>query len=127
MSNYNMTFRLKVEWKAVILAKGQNSRSRKCTKSAFLTTNFGRIFFCTTPLFFLHFTPLKNFSPPKLFFAPPKKCRPWRTTSIAPLATPRMIIIAKVRELCRKYLSQSFNLANNPVIVLSALSYCYIS
>ena len=37
-----MTFRLKVEWKAVILAKGQNSRGQKCTKSVFLTTNFGR-------------------------------------------------------------------------------------
>ena len=37
-----MTFRLKVEWKAVILAKGQNSRGQKCTKSVFLTTNFGQ-------------------------------------------------------------------------------------
>ena len=40
--NYNMTFKLRVEWKAVILAKGQNSRDQKSTKSVFLTTNFGR-------------------------------------------------------------------------------------
>ena len=46
LSNYNRTFRLRVEWKAVILAKGQSSSGKKCTKSAFLTTNFGRKYLC---------------------------------------------------------------------------------
>ena len=39
---YNMTFKLKVEWKTVILSQGQNNRGQKCTKSVFLTTIFGR-------------------------------------------------------------------------------------
>ena len=55
-----MTFRLKVEWKAVILAKGgQNSRGQKCTKSVFLTTNFVRKLFgqkCTKTAFLTKFS-----------------------------------------------------------------------
>ena len=72
VSNYNMTFRLRVEWKAFILAKGQNSHGQKCTKSAFLTTNFGRKFFLHNPFFSSFYTPKKIFSPPKKFFHPPK-------------------------------------------------------
>ena len=58
-----MTFRLKVEWKAVILAKGQNSRGQKCTKSVFLTTNFGRKFLgqkCTKTAFLIKFSGQKR-------------------------------------------------------------------
>ena len=59
MSTYNMTFRLKVEWKAVILAKGQNSRGQKCTKSVLLATNFGRKFLgqkCAKTAFLIKFS-----------------------------------------------------------------------
>ena len=59
VSNYNMTCRLRVEWKAAILAKGQNSCGQKCTKSVFLTTNFGREYLgqkCTKTPFLIKFS-----------------------------------------------------------------------
>ena len=57
-----MTFSLKVEWKAVILAKGQNSRGQMCTKSVFLTTNFGLKLLgqkCTKTAFLIKFSDQK--------------------------------------------------------------------